>query len=66
MPAGVRSFPSWYPLLPLDRAVLRHCRVLAPLRAHLSPLSRRASDHLPIVVDVAADVAADIADADAG
>lgn len=52
LPAGVRSFPSWFPLLRLDRAVLRHCHITNPLRAHLTPLSRRASDHLPIVVDV--------------
>lgn len=54
LPAGVPSFPSWYPLLRLDRAVLRDCRLLSPLSAHRTPLSRRASDHLPVVIDVAA------------
>jgi endonuclease/exonuclease/phosphatase family metal-dependent hydrolase len=55
VPAGAPSFPSWCPLLRLDRAVLHHCRMLKPLRAHITTLSRRASDHLPIVLEVAAE-----------
>lgn len=43
------SFPSRFPLFPLDRTVLRGCRLEQPLRRHATPLSRRASDHLPIV-----------------
>lgn len=52
VPVGVKTFPSRCPILPLDRVVLRHCRVLGALRPHATALSRRASDHLPVVVDV--------------
>ena len=42
------SFPSRYPLLALDRMMLSHHGELLDVAAHDSPLSRRASDHLPI------------------
>lgn len=41
------SFPSRLPLLALDRMMLSHGE-LSDVAAHDSPLSRRASDHLPI------------------
>ena len=41
------SFPASYPLLALDRMMLSHGELL-DVAAHDSPLSRRASDHLPI------------------
>ena len=53
VPPAPASFPSRWPLLALDRMVLRHCRLQGPLRRHVTGLSRRASDHLPIVADVA-------------
>jgi endonuclease/exonuclease/phosphatase family metal-dependent hydrolase len=42
------SFPSRYPLLSLDRMMLSPHGELLDVTAHDSPLSRRASDHLPI------------------
>jgi endonuclease/exonuclease/phosphatase family metal-dependent hydrolase len=53
VPAAPPSYPSRWPLFALDRMVLRHCHLAAPLRRHESDLSRRASDHLPIVAEVA-------------
>lgn len=41
------SFPSRLPLVALDRMMLSHGELL-DVTAHDSPLSRRASDHLPI------------------
>jgi hypothetical protein len=37
---------------------LSACRTAGPLRRHLTPLSRIASDHLPIFADVVAAPAA--------
>jgi endonuclease/exonuclease/phosphatase family metal-dependent hydrolase len=42
------SFPSRYPLLALDRMMISPHGTLLDVSAHDSPLSRRASDHLPI------------------
>ena len=42
------SFPSTYPLLALDRMMLSPHGELLDVSTHDSPLSRRASDHLPI------------------
>ena len=42
------SFPSRYPLLALDRMMLSPHGELLDVTAHDSPMSRRASDHLPI------------------
>ncbi|HUS54909.1 MAG TPA: endonuclease/exonuclease/phosphatase family protein [Thermohalobaculum sp.] len=42
------SFPSRFPLLALDRMMLSSHGELLDVAAHDSPLSRRASDHLPI------------------
>lgn len=42
------SFPSRYPLLALDRMMMSPHGALLDVAAHDSPLSRRASDHLPI------------------
>jgi len=46
-----RSFPAYYPVISLDKAFhrgpidIRHARVVH------TPLTRRASDHLPLVID---------------
>ena len=48
MGRGTPSFPSYFPLLALDRIIARPGRILGPVEVHMSPLSRRASDHLPI------------------
>jgi endonuclease/exonuclease/phosphatase family metal-dependent hydrolase len=52
MPPAPPSYPSCWPLFALDRMVVRRCRLEGPLRPHVSDLSRRASDHLPIVAEV--------------
>lgn len=42
------SFPSRYPVFPLDRIIVRGARVLDGPSVHRTALSRRASDHLPV------------------
>ena len=44
-----RTFPSGRPLFALDRIWVRPRALLRDVRAHNSPLSRVASDHLPLV-----------------
>jgi endonuclease/exonuclease/phosphatase family metal-dependent hydrolase len=46
---AVRSFPSWRPMLRLDRIWASPPAVLTAPWAHRSPLARRASDHLPVL-----------------
>ncbi len=54
-PSRFRSFPAYLPLGSLDKAFYRGgLRVDRAFIAH-SPLSRRASDHLPLVIDVSID-----------
>ena len=43
------SFPSRYPVLRLDRIMAQGGAVLHQAAPHVSPLSRRASDHMPVV-----------------
>lgn len=43
----VPSFPAPFPILPLDRIMLSRGQV-HDFATHVSPLSRRASDHLPV------------------
>lgn len=47
------TFPSQRPFLKLDRIWVRPANRLNTLRAHSTKLSRVASDHLPLVADVA-------------
>lgn len=44
-----RSFPSFAPVLPLDRLWVTPCSALVGVSAHRSPRARVASDHLPVV-----------------
>ncbi len=44
-----RTYPAFWPLLPLDRICARPGIALSEVRAHTSALARRASDHLPLV-----------------
>lgn len=44
----MRSFPSRFPLLPLDRIWVRPPSIWLSLRVYAAPLARLASDHLPI------------------
>ena len=52
VPPAPPSYPSRWPVFALDRMVVRRCRLEGPLRPHVSTLSRRASDHLPVVAEV--------------
>lgn len=45
---GVPSFPAYFPVLALDRILARPHGILENFEAHASPLSRLASDHLPV------------------
>jgi endonuclease/exonuclease/phosphatase family metal-dependent hydrolase len=45
---GVASFPSYFPVLALDRILARPQGILGQVVAHDSPLARLASDHLPV------------------
>lgn len=47
-PPSPRTFPSFMPLLPLDRIWVRPLDALVGVKAHRTRLSRAASDHLPI------------------
>lgn len=47
-PPAVASFPSFWPLLALDRIWVNPRAALQSVQAHRTPLSRTASDHLPI------------------
>jgi endonuclease/exonuclease/phosphatase family metal-dependent hydrolase len=49
---GAPSFPAYFPVLALDRIIARPGGILGPVRAHDTPLARRASDHLPIKAHV--------------
>jgi endonuclease/exonuclease/phosphatase family metal-dependent hydrolase len=49
---SVRSFPSRWPVLALDRVWTCPRHALLSLEAHVTPASSRASDHLPIVATV--------------
>jgi endonuclease/exonuclease/phosphatase family metal-dependent hydrolase len=44
----VASFPSSFPLLPLDRVLVSPNVVVHDLEAHATPLAQLASDHLPV------------------
>jgi phospholipase D1/2 len=55
LPPAPPTFPAWLPTLSLDRIALSGCRRRGEVRRHLTPLTRRASDHLPIFADLVAD-----------
>jgi endonuclease/exonuclease/phosphatase family metal-dependent hydrolase len=55
LPPSPATFPAWLPALRLDRIALSGCRLRGEVRRHLTPLTRRASDHLPIFADLVAD-----------
>jgi endonuclease/exonuclease/phosphatase family metal-dependent hydrolase len=50
--AAPRTFPSWMPVLPLDRIYADGPAVLRDVRVYRSPLARLASDHLPLVASL--------------
>ncbi len=47
--AAERTFPSWMPVLALDRIYVDGPAVLRGVQVYRSPLARLASDHLPLV-----------------
>lgn len=51
--AGGRTYPSRFPLLKLDRIWARPQGVLRNFTIHVTPLSRQASDHLPVSAEIA-------------
>jgi endonuclease/exonuclease/phosphatase family metal-dependent hydrolase len=54
---SLRSFPSSRPMLPLDRIWIQPAGALRRMFVHTSARARRASDHLPVVADIALDLA---------
>ena len=50
-PSRFRSFPAFLPLLALDKAFHRGGVCVTAARVVRTPLARRASDHLPLVLD---------------
>ncbi len=44
----LKTFPSFMPVLPLDRIWVRPMESLVSMSTHKTPLSRKASDHLPV------------------
>jgi endonuclease/exonuclease/phosphatase family metal-dependent hydrolase len=46
------TFPSRFPLFRLDRCFVDAAFVVRAVEVHRSPLARRASDHLPVVVEL--------------
>ena len=47
--AAARTFPSWLPVLALDRIYANGPAVLSEVSVYRTPLARLASDHLPLV-----------------
>jgi endonuclease/exonuclease/phosphatase family metal-dependent hydrolase len=47
--AAARTFPSWLPVLALDRIYAEGPAALREVYVYRSPLARLASDHLPLV-----------------
>ncbi len=64
---GVPSFPAFFPVLALDRVLTRPHGLIEEIAAHETPLSRLASDHLPVraVVRIGLAAAADARRAEA-
>jgi endonuclease/exonuclease/phosphatase family metal-dependent hydrolase len=56
--AFVPSFPAVFPVFALDRILARPHQLIEHIEAHVSDLSRVASDHLPVKARVRLDVAA--------
>ena len=57
VPPAPPTFPSRLPILRLDRIAHFACRLHGEVRCHVTPLSRLASDHLPVFADLIAEPA---------
>ena len=55
LPPAPPTFPSCLPILRLDRIAHFACRLQGEVRCHVTPLSRHASDHLPVFADLVAE-----------
>jgi endonuclease/exonuclease/phosphatase family metal-dependent hydrolase len=51
--AAPATFPARFPVLALDRILTRPSDLVVERRAHRSALARTASDHLPLVAEIA-------------
>jgi endonuclease/exonuclease/phosphatase family metal-dependent hydrolase len=49
---GGRTYPSWLPMFKLDRVWVRPTSALGSFRVHVTPVTRRASDHLPVTASI--------------
>lgn len=49
---AVRTWPAWMPMLPLDRVWVHPPRALEKVGSYDTSLTRKASDHLPIVAQL--------------
>jgi endonuclease/exonuclease/phosphatase family metal-dependent hydrolase len=58
----VPSFPAVFPVFALDRILARPHGLIESVEAHVSDLSRVASDHLPVKARIRLDVAAEAHD----
>jgi endonuclease/exonuclease/phosphatase family metal-dependent hydrolase len=52
-PPRPRSFPVFWPVVPLDRIWVHPTDALRRLTVHTTPSARRASDHFPVVAEIA-------------
>jgi len=52
------TFPAWFPLLRLDHVYVSSALAVRGARVIRTPLARRASDHLPVVVELELSAAA--------
>lgn len=50
---AVRSYPSRFPLFALDRIWVHPQTAMTRFDVHTSPTARRASDHLPVIAELA-------------
>jgi endonuclease/exonuclease/phosphatase family metal-dependent hydrolase len=50
---ALRTFPAGFPLFALDRIWVQPRQAIVHMAAHDSPAARVASDHLPVIADVA-------------
>ena len=55
LPPAPPTFPSWLPILRLDRIAHAACRLQHRVQRHATRLSRQASDHLPVFADLVAE-----------
>jgi endonuclease/exonuclease/phosphatase family metal-dependent hydrolase len=55
-PPRPRSFPTYLPLVSLDRIWVHPRDSLRRLTTHATPLAKRASDHFPVIADIDASI----------